>query len=44
MEIDAKVLAEQETKEAQAEAGLLKKKNKKVEEAVTASQLEQEKA
>lgn len=44
MEIDARVLAEQETKEAQAEAGLLKKKNKKVEEAVTASQLEQEKA
>jgi uncharacterized protein YukE len=44
METDAKVLAEQETKEAQAEAGLLKKKNKKVEEAVTASQLAQEKA
>jgi hypothetical protein len=44
METDAKVLAEQETKEAQAEAGLLKKKNKKVEEAVTSSQLEQEKA
>jgi hypothetical protein len=44
METDAKVLAEQETKEAQAEAGLLKKKNKKVEEAVTASQIEQEKA
>jgi hypothetical protein len=44
METDAKVLAEQETKEAQAEASLLKKKNKKVEEAVTASQLEQEKA
>jgi len=44
METDAKVLAEQETKEAQAEAGLLKKKNKKVEEAVTNSQLEQEKA
>lgn len=44
METDAKVLAEQETKEAQAEAGLLKKKNKKVEDRVTESQLEQEKA
>merc|ERR1719502_541998 len=44
LEMDAKVLAEQETKEAQAEAGLLKKKNKKVEESVTASQLAQEKA
>jgi|Transcript_109973 hypothetical protein len=44
METDAKVLAEQETKEAQAEAGLLKKKNKKVEDRVTQSQLEQEKA
>merc|ERR1719247_1918084 len=39
METDAKVLAEQETKEAQAEAGLLKKKNNKVEEAVTGSQI-----
>jgi hypothetical protein len=44
MEADARVLAEQETKEAQAEAGLLKKKNKKIEERVTESQLEQEKA
>merc|ERR1719230_1945085 len=44
METDAKGLAEQETKEAQAEAGLLKKKNQKVEENVTASQLAQKRA
>lgn len=44
METDAKVLAEQEKKEAEQEMGLLKKKNRKVEDAVTHSQQEQEKA
>jgi len=44
MECDAKVLAEQERKEAEQEAIVLKKKNKKVEETVTAAQQAQEKA
>eukprot|EP00933_Yihiella_yeosuensis_P031927 TRINITY_DN25521_c0_g1_i1.p1 TRINITY_DN25521_c0_g1~~TRINITY_DN25521_c0_g1_i1.p1 ORF type:complete len:934 (+),score=273.69 TRINITY_DN25521_c0_g1_i1:90-2891(+) len=44
METDAKVLAEQERKEAEQEAVVLKKKNKKIEENVTASQAAQEKA
>jgi len=44
MEMDAKVLAEQERKEAEQEASILKKKNKKIEEAVTLSQQAQEKA
>ncbi|CAE8674711.1 unnamed protein product, partial [Polarella glacialis] len=44
METDAKVLAEQERKEAEQEAMVLKKKNKKIEDAVTVSQSSQEKA
>jgi len=44
MEIDAKVLAEQERKEAEQEAVVLKKKNKKIEDNVTVSQGAQEKA
>merc|ERR1712087_116054 len=44
METDAKVLAEQERKEAEQEAMVLKKKNKKIEESVTQSQQAQEKA
>jgi len=44
METDAKVLAEQERKEAEQEATVLKKKNKKLEESSTQSQLAQEKA
>ncbi|CAK9003621.1 Hypothetical protein SCF082_LOCUS7823 [Durusdinium trenchii] len=44
MEIDAKVLAEQERKEAEQEAVVLKKKNKKIEDNVTLSQAAQEKA
>lgn len=44
METDAKVLAEQERKEAEQEAMVLKKKNKKIEENVTTSQAAQEKA
>lgn len=44
MEIDAKVLAEQERKEAEQEAVVLKKKNKKIEDNVTLSQASQEKA
>jgi len=44
MECDAKVLAEQERKEAEQEAVVLKKKNKKIEEAVTAAQQAQERA
>ena len=44
MECDAKVLAEQERKEAEQEAIMLKKKNKKLEENVTASQQAQDKA
>mmetsp|Transcript_13809 Transcript_13809/g.39289 ORF Transcript_13809/g.39289 Transcript_13809/m.39289 type:complete len:895 (+) Transcript_13809:123-2807(+) len=44
METDAKVLAEQERKEAEQESNVLKKKNKKIEEAVTVSQQAQEKA
>lgn len=43
MEQDAKVLAEQERKEAEQEAGVLKKKNRQIEEAVTLSQHKQEK-
>jgi len=44
METDAKVLAEQERKEAEQDAVVLKKKNKKIEESVTQSQQNQEKA
>lgn len=44
MECDAKVLAEQERKEAEQEGLVLKKKNKKIEEAVTVAQAAQEKA
>lgn len=44
METDAKVLAEQERKEAEQEAMVLKKKNKKIEDSVTLSQAAQEKA
>merc|ERR1719198_1941688 len=44
MECDAKVLAEQERKEAEQESIMLKKKNKKLEENVTASQQAQDKA
>merc|ERR1711920_150518 len=44
METDAKVLAEQERKEAEQEALVLKKKNKKIEESVTQSEQAQEKA
>jgi len=44
METDAKVLAEQERKEAEQEAIVLKKKNKKIEESVAQSQTAQEKA
>lgn len=44
METDAKVLAEQERKEAEQEALVLKKKNKKIEDSVTLSQAAQEKA
>eukprot|EP00929_Paragymnodinium_shiwhaense_P006992 TRINITY_DN110949_c0_g1_i1.p1 TRINITY_DN110949_c0_g1~~TRINITY_DN110949_c0_g1_i1.p1 ORF type:complete len:941 (-),score=308.86 TRINITY_DN110949_c0_g1_i1:383-3205(-) len=44
METDAKVLAEQERREAEQEAIVLKKKNKSIEEGVTASQQAQEKA
>jgi len=44
MECDAKVLAEQERKEAEQESIMLKKKNKKLEEAVTTSQQAQDKA
>lgn len=43
MEVDAKVLAEQEKKEAEQESAVLKKKNKKIQEAVTQSQQTQEK-
>jgi len=42
METDAKVLAEQERKEAEQEAMVLKKKNKKIEDSVTLSQAAQE--
>jgi len=44
MECDAKVLAEQERKEAEQEAVALKKKNKKIEEHVSAAQEAQERA
>merc|ERR1719198_80533 len=44
MECDAKVLAEQERKEAEQESIMLKKKNKKLEENVTTSQQAQDKA
>lgn len=44
MESDARVLAEQERREAEQESAVLKKKNRKTEEAVTASQAAQEKA
>jgi len=44
MESDARVLAEQERREAEQESAVLKKKNRKSEEAVTASQQAQEKA
>jgi len=44
METDARVLAEQERKEAEQDSMLLKKKNKKIEESVTLSQQAQEKA
>eukprot|EP00971_Amphidinium_carterae_P037784 742988-Amphidinium_carterae.1 len=44
MEVDAKVLADQERKEAEQEGLILKKKNKKIEENLTHSQQEQEKA
>jgi len=44
MECDAKVLAEQERKEAEQESIMLKKKNKRLEESVTASQQAQDKA
>mmetsp|Transcript_105655 Transcript_105655/g.305719 ORF Transcript_105655/g.305719 Transcript_105655/m.305719 type:complete len:906 (-) Transcript_105655:72-2789(-) len=44
MECDAKVLAEQERKEAEQEAVVLKKKIKKIEEAVSGAQAAQEKA
>mmetsp|Transcript_110493 Transcript_110493/g.195581 ORF Transcript_110493/g.195581 Transcript_110493/m.195581 type:complete len:953 (-) Transcript_110493:166-3024(-) len=44
METDAKVLAQKEKEEAEQEMNLLKKKNRKVEDAVTHSQQEQEKA
>lgn len=44
MECDAKVLAEQERREAEQEAVVLKKKNKKIEEAVSTAQTMQEKA
>lgn len=44
MECDAKVLAEQERKEAEQEAVVLKKKNKVVEESVTKAQMAQEQA
>lgn len=43
-ECDAKILAEQERKEAEQEAVVLKKKNKIVEEGVTKSQVAQERA
>jgi len=43
-ETDARVLAEQERKEAEQESVLLKKKNKKTEELITVSQQAQEKA
>jgi chromosome segregation ATPase len=44
MEADARVLAEQERREAEQETSLLRKKNKLVEQAVTQSQQAQEKA
>lgn len=44
MEADARVLAEQERREAEQETALLRKKNKLVEQAVTTSQQAQEKA
>mmetsp|Transcript_141594 Transcript_141594/g.394692 ORF Transcript_141594/g.394692 Transcript_141594/m.394692 type:complete len:913 (+) Transcript_141594:126-2864(+) len=44
METDARVLAEQERKEAEQDAMVLKKKNKKIEENVTTSQQAAEKA
>mmetsp|Transcript_124273 Transcript_124273/g.397848 ORF Transcript_124273/g.397848 Transcript_124273/m.397848 type:complete len:930 (-) Transcript_124273:181-2970(-) len=44
MECDAKVLAEQERKEAEQEAVVLKKKNKVIESGVSTAQVAQEKA
>jgi len=44
METDARVLAEQERKEAEQDSMVLKKKNKRIEENVTHSQQAQEKA
>mmetsp|Transcript_35372 Transcript_35372/g.101599 ORF Transcript_35372/g.101599 Transcript_35372/m.101599 type:complete len:932 (-) Transcript_35372:98-2893(-) len=44
METDARVLAEQERKEAEQDSMVLKKKNKKIEESVTQAQQAQEKA
>mmetsp|Transcript_33626 Transcript_33626/g.106763 ORF Transcript_33626/g.106763 Transcript_33626/m.106763 type:complete len:900 (+) Transcript_33626:111-2810(+) len=44
METDARVLAEQERKEAEQEASVLKKKNKKIEESVTLAQQAQDQA
>mmetsp|Transcript_124272 Transcript_124272/g.397842 ORF Transcript_124272/g.397842 Transcript_124272/m.397842 type:complete len:882 (-) Transcript_124272:323-2968(-) len=44
MECDAKVLAEQERKEAEQESVVLKKKNKVIEQAVTEAQVAQERA
>lgn len=42
MEVDARVLAEQERKEADAERNVLKKKNKRIQDAVTQCQQTQE--
>lgn len=44
MECDAKVLAEQERKEAEQEAVVLKKKNRVIEEGVTQAQVSQERS
>merc|ERR1719159_346721 len=44
METDAKALAEQEKREAEAESNLFRKKNRKLEDAIALSQRKQEKA